>query len=370
MQTFFAFVRKEFIHVLRDRKSLFILLGMPVMMILIFGFALSNEVKESNIYVLDNARDAYSHRLIERWANSRYFEVRGMLRSSKEIDQVFRRNQARMVAIFPPRFQQELLHQKQVQLQLIGDASDANTANTIINYATSIIRDFQQEINAKQTAALPLQIVVNTQMLYNPKLESAYNFVPGVITLILILLSAMMTSVAIVKEKEMGTMELVLVSPTRPLLMILSKAVPYLILSFVDLLIILFLARFVLLIPIQGNLFLLVAVCLLYIITALALGLMISTVTQAQQVAMFISLVGLLMPSLIFSGFMFPLENMPYPMQLLSNVVPTRWFYIIIQSIMIKGLGIVSIWKEILILMLMTFIFIGLSLRNFKERLQ
>jgi ABC-2 type transport system permease protein len=370
MQTFWAFVRKEFIHVLRDKKSLFILLGLPVMMILIFGFALSNEVKESNIYILDYAHDEASHQLTERWANSRYFEVKGFLKSPKEIEGVFKRNEARMVVIFPRNFQQQLLHQNKTEIQLIGDASDANTANTVINYASSIIRDYQMEINQTVLASLPLNISIKTQMLYNPKLESAYNFVPGVMTLILILLSAMMTSVAIVKEKEMGTLELVLVSPTRPLLMILSKAVPYLLLSFTDLLIILTLARFVLGIPINGSLPLLLAVCLLYIMTALALGLLISTVTQSQQVAMFVSLVGLLMPALIFSGFMFPLENMPYPLQVISNIIPTRWFYIIVQSIMIKGLGFFSIWKEILILGLMTVVFIGLSLRNFKVRLQ
>ncbi|MDX2301996.1 MAG: ABC transporter permease [Microscillaceae bacterium] len=368
MKSFLAFVRKEFIHVWRDRKSLLILLGMPAAMVLIFGFALSDEVKESNIYILDYAQDQASHQLAERFENSRYFKLRGYLQSPKEIDRVFRENKARLTIIFPRNFYKDLMHQNKAQIQLISDASDANTANTVSNYASNIILDYQREQYPAEVN-LPLQIQIRTQMLYNPLLESAYNFVPGVITLVLILLSAMMTSVAIVKEKEVGTMELVLVSPTEPLMMILSKMMPYLLLSFVDVLIILFLSRFVLGVPVHGSLILLLMVCVLYITTALALGLLISTITNSQQVAMFISLVGLLMPSLIFSGFMFPLENMPLGLQYMSNLFPTRWFFIIVQSIMIKGLGISSIWKEILILAFMTFALIGLSLRNFKVRL-
>ena len=368
MKSFIAFVRKEFIHVWRDQKSLFILLGMPAAMVLIFGFALSDEVKESRVYILDYAQDESSRHLIERLNNSRYFEVRGFLESVEEIASVFKQNKGRLAIIFPENFHQNLIHQHAAQIQLIGDASDANTSNTVINYASNIIRDYHYELFPPELN-MPLQIQLNTQMLYNPLLESAYNFVPGVITLVLILLSAMMTAVAIVKEKEVGTMELVLVSPTEPLMMILSKMVPYLLLSFVDVLIILFLSTFVLGVPIHGSLLLLLLVCIIYITTSLALGLLISMLTNSQQVAMFVSLIGLLMPSLIFSGFMFPLENMPLFLQYLSNIFPTRWFFIIVQSIMIKGLGFLSIWKEILILVLMTLGLIGLSLRNFNVRL-
>ncbi|MEO1652066.1 MAG: ABC transporter permease [Bacteroidota bacterium] len=368
MKSFLTFVRKEFIHVWRDKKSLFILLGMPAAMVLIFGFALSDEVKESKVFILDFARDESSQQLIDRLDNSQYFGVQGFLTSIEEAESIFRQNRGRLVVIFPKNFHQDLIHQNEAQIQLIGDASDANTSNTVINYASSIIRDYQSELSPPGLT-LPLQIQLNTQMLYNPLLESAYNFVPGVITLVLILLSAMMTAVAIVKEKEVGTMELVLVSPTAPLMMILSKMVPYLLLSFVDVLIILLLSTLVLGVPIHGSLGLLLLVCIIYISTSLALGLMISMVTDSQQVAMFVSLIGLLMPSLIFSGFMFPLENMPLILQYLSNVFPTRWFFIIVQSIMIKGLGFISIWRELLILILMTLALIGLSLKNFKVRL-
>jgi ABC-2 type transport system permease protein len=207
-------------------------------------------------------------------------------------------------------------------------------------------------------------------MLYNPQLLSTFNFVPGVMTLILMLLGAMMTSVSIVKEKENGTMEILLVSPMRPIFVVISKAIPYMVLCFVDVLIILVMAYTVLDMPMRGNLALLLAESLLFILTTLSLGLLISAVVNSQQVAMFISLVGLLMPSLIFSGFMFPIENMPLPMQVISNIVPTKWYYSIVKSIMVKGLDFSYVYKQTAILVGMTLFFMALAIKKFKVRLE
>ncbi len=368
MKLFFAFIRKEFWHVLRDTRSLIILLGMPVMMMLLFGFALSNEVKNSNIGILDQSHDETTHLLTDRFEQSRYFTVTQKLRQESDIAKAFQKNQLRMVVVFPPHFREDLLHHNKTQLRLIGDATDPNTASIMINYASAIIRDYQNEVMGQQK--MPYQVEIESSMLYNPKLSSAFNFVPGVMTLILMLLGAMMTSVSIVKEKERGTMEILLVSPMRPLMVVVTKAIPYLLLCFIDVLLILTLAYTVLEMPVRGNIALLLAESILFIFTTLSLGLLISNVVDKQQTAMFISLVGLMMPALIFSGFMFPLENMPLPMQIISNIVPTKWFYSIVSSIMVKGLGFKFIWKQTLILVAMTVFFLAVAMRKFKIRLE
>ncbi len=367
MKTFLAFIRKEFRHVLRDKRSLLILLGLPIVMMILFGFALSSEVKNSNVAVLDYAQDDASRALIDRIDQSQYFSVSHSLHSAKEIERIFRRGEVRLAIIFPPNFQEDLLHTHQAQVRLIGDASDPNTSNIVINYASGIFRDYQNNLNGNRE--LPYSIETETRMLYNPQLKSSYNFVPGVMTLILMLLGAMMTSVSIVKEKETGTMEILLVSPMRPLLVVLSKAVPYLVLCFMDVLIILVLAVFLLDMPIRGSLFLLLAESLLFILTTLSLGLLVSTLVDSQQTAMFLSLVGFLMPALVFSGFMFPIENMPLPLQIISNIVPTKWYYSIVRAIMVKGLGFSYVIKQTLILAGMTVFFLAVAIRKFKIRL-
>lgn len=367
MKIFLAFVKKEFWHVLRDTRSLIILIGLPVVMMLLFGFALSSEVKNSNIAILDFSKDAATKKLTDRLDQSKYFSVKHLLSDEKQIEGLFKKGEVRMVVIFPQNFESELMHSKKAQVRLIGDASDPNTSNIVINYASTIIRDYQNEVFGLQK--MPYQISLETRMLYNPQLKSSYNFVPGVMTLILMLLGAMMTSVSIVKEKEMGTMEILLVSPMKPLLVIFSKAVPYLVLCFVDVVLILLMAVFVLDMPIAGSLVLLLAESILFILTTLSLGLLVSTIVDTQQVAMFISLVGFLMPALIFSGFMFPIENMPRPLQIMSNIVPTKWYYSIVRAIMVKGLGFEYVYKQTLILVVMTIVFLTASIRKFNVRL-
>lgn len=367
MKVFVTLIKKEFWHVWRDKRSLFILLGMPIIMMLIFGFALTNEVKNSEIAVLDLSKDNSSKKLIEKIDQSQYFSLTRYLSHDSQIDGIFRKGLARIVLIIPTNFDNDVSHQNAAQLRLIADASDPNTANITIKYASAIIRDFLTEIQGQQK--LPYAINVETRMLYNPQLKSSYNFVPGVMTLIMMLLGAMMTSVSIVKEKENGTMEILLVSPMKPFLVIFSKAIPYLVLCFVDIILILLMAVFVLDMTIKGSIFLLLSTSILFIITTLSLGLLISTITTSQRVAMFISLVALMLPSLIFSGFMFPIENMPLPLQFISNLIPTKWYYSIVRSVMIKGLGISYIIKPILILVAMTTFYLLVAIKKFKVRL-
>lgn len=367
MKQFIIFVKKEFAHVLRDRKTLLILFGMPVMQILIFGFALTNEVKNSKLVVIDYAQDEASQEIISRIDASRYFEVEKAVIDHSQIQASFQRGKIKMALVFPENFGHDLFHQNKAQIQIIVDASDPNTANTLTNYASSIIQDYQSGLNAN--ASLPYRIIPETKMLYNPQLKGVHNFVPGVMALVLMLVCVMMTAISIVREKELGTMEILLVSPFKPLLVIVSKAVPYLILSLINVTSILLLSVFVLDLPVNGSIVLLFAESTLFIITCLTLGIFISVRTDSQQVAMLISLMGMLLPTILFSGFMFPIENMPLPLQIVSNIVPAKWFYIIVKSIMIKGLGFSAIWKETLILAGITIFLLIVSLKSFKIRL-
>lgn len=368
MKPFWAFVKKEFNHIWRDKQTLLILLGMPIVQIMIFGFALTNEVKNSRIAVLDPARDMVTMALTEKLEASQYFDIEQEIHSPGQILPAFRQGRIRLAVIFPPGFRADLLQHHHAQVQLIADASDPNTATTLTRYASAVIQDYQESILS--TTPLPYRIQVDTRMLYNPQLKGAFNFVPGVMAMILMLVCSLMTSIAIVREKERGTMEVLLASPLKPVLVILAKAVPYLALSMVNIASILLLSVFVLDLPIAGSLALLVAESILFTITALSLGLMVSSITASQQVAMLISLVGMFLPTLMFSGFMFPIENMPVPLQVMSNIVPAKWYFYIVKAVMIKGLGFGAIWKETLVLAGMTLFFLGLSYRKFNVRLQ
>lgn len=365
---FRALIVKEFKHVIRDRRSLFFLLAQPVMMMILFGFALSNEVKESKAVIIDHARDDVSHKLINRFNQSHFFQVVDVIPNENEIQHLFEKGLARLAIILPANLADDLKHQNQAAVQIVADASDPNTAQIAATYAGAIFRDFQNE--ELGTFKIPYEIKIETKMLYNPQLISAFNFVPGVMTLILMILGAMMTSVAIVREKELGTMEVLLASPMHPMQVVLSKGIPYLVLAFINVIIILLLSVYVLHVPIRGSVPLLLTESLLFITTTLALGLLISTITEKQQVAMFIALVGLMLPSLIFSGFMFPIENMPFPLRMISYVVPTRWYYSIVRAIMVKGLGFSSIVQPTIILAVMTVILTAIAIKKFKVRLQ
>lgn len=367
MKQFLSFVRKEFYHVFRDKKTLLLLFGMPIAQIVLFGFALTNEIKNTKIAVCDYAKDIATRRIIDKLETSKNFEIEKTILSNRQIEAAFREGEIKLVVVFPPDFNRDLSHLNKAQVQIIADASDPNTATTLTSYVSNIILDYQREIMAGQP--VPYRIEPDVRMIYNPELKGATNFVPGVMALVLLLVCVLMTSVSIVKEKESGTMEVLLVSPFHPFLVIISKAVPYFILSLVNLSVILLLSVYLLDMPIKGSLLLLFAESALLIVTALSLGLLISNVTASQQAAMLISLMGMLLPTMIFTGFMFPLENMPQPLQVISNIVPSKWYYIMVKSIMIKGLGFSAIWKETLILSGMTIFLLLVSLKKFRIRL-
>lgn len=364
---FWSFVKKEFLHIWRDKRTLFILLSMPIMQIIIFGFALTNEVKNVKFGILDNSKDEATIALSQKLSSSKYFDLAINLNNYTDIEKEFKKGSIKLVVVFPQNFSKDLLHTNKTQVQLIADASDPNVATTLTNYATAIIMDYQNSINVNQK--LPYTIHTEMRMLYNPQQKGAYNFVPGVMAMVLLLVCTMMTAITIVKERELGTMEIMLVSPMKPFKIVIAKAVPYLLLSIINIISILLLSVFVLDVPINGSIILLIAESILFILVSLALGLLISTAAASQQTALFISLVGMLLPTIMFSGFMFPIENMPKPLQIITNIVPAKWYFIIVKSVMIKGTGITTVWKETLILLGMMLLFLTIAIKKFKIRL-
>ncbi len=344
-----------------------ILLVMPIIQIILFGFALTNEIKNAPIAVLDLSKDAATRRIIDRFDASEYFSVVKEISSPTEIDDAFKEGAVNMVMVFGSEFQNSLLHTGDASVQLIADATDPNQATMTTNYASSILAAYQQELLREYN--IPMQITPQLKMLYNPHMKSAYNFVPGVMGLILMLICAMMTSISIVREKEVGTMEVLLVSPIKPIYIILAKAVPYFTLSFVNLVTILLLSVFVLGVPVAGSLVLLTLVSLLIILVALSLGLLISNMVNNQVSAMLVSGLGLMMPTMVLSGMIFPIESMPKLLQWISAIVPARWYIDAVKKLMIQGVDGIFVLKNFIILLCMAFVLIFISLKRFKTRI-
>ena len=353
MKQLIAFIRKEFYHVFRDRRTLLILFGIPIAQIVLFGQALSSEVKNISIAVLDEAHNVYTQQIQTQLASSTYFKLKDPLLNYSDIESYFREGTLKAALVFPPDFGRDLYTPKGTTLQLITDGADPNTAKTVENYLNAILLSYQQTLNP--TAQPSYQIVVENRMLYNEAQNGSMNFVPGVIALVFMIVSTALTSVAVVREKELGTMEILLVSPFNPLKILIAKAIPYLILSLINFTVILLLSVYMLEVPVRGS---------------LLLRLLISTSTSSQQTAMLIAMMGMMLPTAFFTGFMFPIENMPLVFQGIAKIFPSSYYYTIVKKVMLKGLGFSYIWKETLILIAMAIVFLSLAMKKFKIRLQ
>jgi ABC-2 type transport system permease protein len=371
--TFLVFVRKEFYHILRDKRTALILLVMPIVQIILFGFAISNEVKDTPVAVLAPTNDEATRQIVERLTASEYFTLVEVLRSPDDVDRAFQKGEVKLAVVLGENFQENLLHTGEAAVQLVADAADPNQANTFASYAASIISQWRVE-NLKLTAAAnasyqPPAITCQLKMLYNPQMKGAYNFVPGVMGLILMLICAMMTSISIVREKEMGTMEVLLVSPISPIYIILAKITPYFVLSIVNLTTILLLSVFVLGVPVAGNMFSLVLLSLIFILVTLSLGLLISNVVSTQVAAILISSMALMMPTMLLSGMIFPIESMPKILQWLSYILPVRWYIDAVRALMIQGVDFIFVGKEFITLAGMAAVLLAVSLKKFSVRL-
>jgi ABC-2 type transport system permease protein len=351
MKAFIGFLRKEFYHIFRDRRTLAILFGMPVVQLLLFGFAIRNELNQADLAIWDRSNDASTREITARVFASGTFRYAGDVGSEGDIDRLFRSGRARQVLVFESGFAQN------PTVAVITDASDPNQAQVL-----------QAAVEGIVAGARPT-MRVSVRMLYNPGLRSTNLFVPGLIVIILMLVSTLMTSISITREKELGTMETLLASPLPPGEIIVGKVIPYLALSIVNVSTVLLLSVTVFDVPFVGNPVLFYAESFLFALTALSLGILISTKAKTQQVAMMLSLGGLLLPTILLSGFIFPVANMPVPLQMVSHIVPARWFLEIVRGILLKGLGWAELWQETLVLAGMTAVFIGASIRNFNTRL-
>ncbi|NGP77181.1 ABC transporter permease [Balneolaceae bacterium YR4-1] len=369
MDAFIGFIVKEFKQIYRDKRTLVVLFGMPIIQMLLFGFAIRNEVENAKVSVLDASNDEVTRQIISKIDASNYFTVEGQIQRYDEIEELFQQGEIDEVLVFEPDFARKLHRGERPAINIITDASNPNLAQLIQQYSTSIVIDYEIE-NGADGKVQRGGLTANVNMLFNPQLESVNLFVPGLIAVILMLISALMTSISITREKEMGNMEILLVSPLRPGQIIIGKVLPYLVLAFVNVLTVLALAKWVFGVPFRGSYSLFLAESLLFIFTALALGVFISTKADDQQTAMMVSLAGLLLPTVLLSGFIFPISSMPVPLQLISNIIPARWYLVIVRSIMLKDSGLFFIWKETLVLVIMTLGFILLSVKSFKERLQ
>jgi len=365
MKQFIGFFRKELIHIIRDFRSLMILLLMPVIMMLIFGYAINMDIKNAGIAIMDLSGDDMTREISDKILSSGYFELKELVTDQSRVEDLFKEGKVKEVLVFEQDFARKYNSEGVAKVQILADASDPNNANMLVNYTNGIIANYliQQQISQ----FLPLK--VQSRFRYNESLESVYMFVPGLIALLAMLISTMMTSISITREKENGTMEAILVSPLKPWQIVLGKVAPYAFIALSNLIVILLMGTFVFGVPYRGNLVLLLAVCILFILMALSLGILISTISSNQLMAMIISMVGLLLPTILLSGYIFPIENMPDWLQYISHVFPARYFITALKAVMLKGLGFLYIWKEILIIFGMMMFFLGVSIKKFKIRL-
>ena len=351
MKQFISFVIKETRHILRDKRTMLILFGMPMVMMLIFGFAITTDVKNVRTVVVTSQMDLQTQRAVERISQSEYFTITQTVNTPKDAELLIRNQKADMAIVFAPDFAS-----KHRGIQIIVDGADPNMAQQWTNYATNVITNMPGG-------------VVNAKLLYNPQMRSAYNFVPAILGMLLMLVCAMMTSISIVREKERGTMELLLVSPVRPLMIMIAKVVPYLVLAFAILTTILLMARYVLDVPLAGSIVWIYVISTIYIILALSLGLLISTIATTQLMALLLSAMVLLMPIVMLSGMIFPVESMPEVLQWIAALVPPRYYIQAMRKLMIMGVDISNVVREIYILSAMALSLLIVALAKFKNRL-
>ncbi len=366
MSAFTGFVRKEAYHILRDRQTFWVLLLMPLVQVLLFGYAVRTDVTNIRIAIVDPTPSPATRALAQRIAASDRFKVVDVYQTTAPLHAGFRSGVLRQAIVLPRDAERAMAGPEPVALQLITDAADPNTGSVMQAYASAIIQRWFAESTAR---AGGVRFDLATRMRYNPTLESVNLFVPGLIALVLTIISAMMTAISITREKEVGTMEMLLVSPLHPWAIVAGKVAPYVVMGFANVLLVLGAARVVFGMPLRGNVVLLLAECLLYILTALALGIVISTRASTQRTAMIAALAGLLLPTLMLSGFIFPLESLPTPLRILTNIVPARWFLLIVRGIMVKGAGLATLWQESLILLGITILLLVIGARRLAIRL-
>ena len=329
-----------------------ILFGMPIIMMLLFGYAITNDIKNVRTVIVMSNADYTTQQAVDRLSVSENFTITKVVATPSDAQKAIREQKADLAIVFGSGYARGLSG-----LQFIVDGADPNMAQQWTNYARAVITNRDGGM-------------VNTRLLYNPQMKSAYNFVPAIMGTLLMLVCAMMTSISIVREKEKGTMEVLLVSPVRPLMIIVAKVIPYLVLAFIILIVILLMANFVLGVPVQGSLFWIFVISTIYILLALSLGLLVSNIAKTQLAALLMSAMLLLMPIVMLSGMIFPIESMPKILQYVSAIIPTRYYTSAMRKLMIMGVGVDQVLHEMMVLIGMFVALLGLSLSKFNKRLE
>ena len=361
-----AFIVKELRHILRDRQTLTILLLMPLVQVVLFGFALRSDVRDIRLAVVDASPDYATIALRQRFTSSGRFTVVAVARTRDVIEPFFRRGEADVALVFEPGFGEHLTGTEPARLLLAVDASDPNTGTVIQSYSRAVIAAYESDLSSGRGG---VQIAMETRMRFNPTLESVNLFVPGLIALVLTLVSALMTAISLSREKERGTLEVLLVSPLRPIQIIIGKVLPYLGLAFANVLTALLAAWLVFHVPFRGSVLLLLAESIVYSLVSLALGVLIAARTSSQRAAMLAAMLVTMLPSALLSGMIFPIASMPGWLSPVTNIVPARWFIVIARGIMLKGVGLPYLWRESLVLVVMALVLMAAAVRSFKPRL-
>ena len=348
MRKAFAVGRKEFHQIVRDRRSLGILLFFPAFVLLLFGYALNWDVRHISLAVDDRDRSPDSRALISAFVNSGYFDLVAVVDSDAELKRLMDRNDARAVLVIPPGLEQELQRQTPVAVQLLLNGDNANTATTVMGYALTIVQS-EAVRSQPRTAGRPL-LVVEPRIWYNPQLRSTLFLVPGLIAYIAMLSAVVSTALSIVREKERGTIEQVRMAPLGPFAFVLGKTIPYFVVALLSAMSIVVVAMVLFDLPMRGSWLLLLAALALFLVGALGLGLLISSVAETQQVAFQLALLASFLPTLMLSGFIFPIASMPQVLQAITRVVPARYFLTALRGILLKGVGLDVVWPDLVAL--------------------
>jgi ABC-2 type transport system permease protein len=367
MSALWGLLRKEVYHILRDRRTLTVVVLMPIVQVVIFGYAIRTDVTDVRVVFVDAVPDEATLELRRRFAATPVFEPVAVVPVTAAVEPFFARSEAQVAIVFEAGLANRLARGLPARVLVIADATEPNTGSTVQSHALSVIQAYARDRRAARQA---VRIVPEVHMRFNPTGESTNLFVPGLMAFILTIISALMTAISLTREKETGSMEVLLVSPLRPWQIIIGKVTPYLAIGFVSLCGVLLEARLIFGVPVRGSVPLLLAEGLLFILVSLSLGILISAATSSQRVAMMAALVGTMLPTMLLSGFIFPIESMPRPLQLLSNIVPATWFIIIARGIMLKGVGLAHLWRETLVLGGMALVLLAASTRAFRERLE
>ena len=358
-----AVARKEMRQIARDRRTLLILLFVPAFFLLVYGYALNFDIRHVRIAVQDNDRSTASREVISSFVNSGYFDLYAEVANEAELSRVLDRNEARAVLVIPQRFGADVVAGRPTSVQFIVNGDNANTATTVVGYATGLVgaTSARYELQARFGSLSGPLLNVEPRVFYNPELRSTLFLVPGLIAYIAMLTAVVSTALSIVREKEAGTMEQVRMSPIGPVPYILGKTAPYFVVSLLSAMGIVLAAMVMFDMPMRGSWFVLLAVISLFLVGALGLGLFISSLAETQQVAFQIALLSSFLPTLMLSGFIFPIASMPEFLQVVTRIVPARYFLVALRGIVLKGTGPGVFWADLVALAVFAFLILGLA---------